>query len=89
MFLLSPCQAVKLVCIAYEMKRKPCAKLPCALLFSPRYWCPESREPFIDVSMIKSASNNIFGQEDGMLITRSSKALKEISFTCVNIQYTS
>jgi hypothetical protein len=41
------------------------------------------------VSMIKSASNNIFGQEAGMLITRSSKALKEISFTCVNIQYTS
>ncbi len=49
----------------------------------------ESREPFIDVSMIKSASNNIFGQEPGMLITRSSKAVKEISFTCVNIQYTS
>ncbi len=41
----------------------------------------ESREPFIDVS-------NIFGQEAGMLITRSSKAVKEISFTCVNIQYT-
>ncbi len=50
---------------------------------------PESREPFIDVSMIESASNNIFGQEAGMLITCSSKAFKEISFKCVNIQYTS